>query len=505
MGHDQGDAGVWEEDPSLAPDLKQTVTIDPAPKRRRARRGCRQRQHRRHGHAHARRARRRHSIATSKSATPWAAATAASTPTRSSPTRPLTPRWAWARAATSPSSTTSLRLDLGGRRPQHARMPADGLGHRRRRPRQGAAHPEHGRLQEFRRAQIQLQRRAIQNPRLRLVEHQGPHRRLVHQPDHRIPQRRRVQAGTGLPFRRQRQPRPDHPRLLARHPLRRRRGCNIPAGENWSKVIGPIFVYCNALVRSQDALRRPTWTRWPPPPAIPPCRPPGQDNATALWQDALAQAKAEKAKWPYDWVNGVDYPHKDERGTVTGQLVLNDPQAATTKLPHLTVGLRPSRTHAPATRGGGFATSAVRATATVVARWDARREVLPVLDRRHRGRQIHDHQRPPRHLYAARLRRRRARRIRAGQHHRRSRQNARPGQNRMEARALRQAGLGDRLPRPHRRQILQRRRRQLLALGLVRCATPICSPTTSPTPSARATTTRTGSSSRCRTRYPTPG
>jgi rhamnogalacturonan endolyase len=35
----------------------------------------------------------------------------------------------------------------------------------------------------------------------------------------------------------------------------------------------------------------------------------------------------------------VDYPHKEQRGNVTGQLVLNDPQAATTKLPHLTVGL----------------------------------------------------------------------------------------------------------------------------------------------------------------------
>ena len=64
-----------------------------------------------------------------------------------------------------------------------------------------------------------------------------------------------------------------------------------------------------------------------------------KDNGTALWQDALAQAKKEKAQWPYDWVNGVDYPHKAQRGNVTGQLVLNDPQAATTKLPHLTVGL----------------------------------------------------------------------------------------------------------------------------------------------------------------------
>jgi len=44
---------------------------------------------------------------------------------------------------------------------------------------------------------------------------------------------------------------------------------------------------------------------------------------------------------PYDWVNGVDYPHKDQRGTVTGQIVLDDPLAPTpsTKLPHLIVGL----------------------------------------------------------------------------------------------------------------------------------------------------------------------
>jgi rhamnogalacturonan endolyase len=35
----------------------------------------------------------------------------------------------------------------------------------------------------------------------------------------------------------------------------------------------------------------------------------------------------------------VDYPHKAQRGNVTGQIVLNDAQAATTKLPNLTVGL----------------------------------------------------------------------------------------------------------------------------------------------------------------------
>jgi len=115
-------------------------------------------------------------------------------------------------------------------------------------------------------------------------------------------------------------------------------GCNIPAGESWKKVIGPIFVYCNALADPKDPSKTDLDTLAatagnPTVPAV------WHDNAMALWQDALGKAKLVKAAWPYGWVNGVDYPHKNERGTVTGQLVLNDPQAATTKLPHLTVGL----------------------------------------------------------------------------------------------------------------------------------------------------------------------
>jgi rhamnogalacturonan endolyase len=115
-------------------------------------------------------------------------------------------------------------------------------------------------------------------------------------------------------------------------------GCNIPAGEEWNKVIGPIFVYCNSLADPQtpspadlDTLAATAGN-----PTVPPA---WKENATALWQDALAQAKIQRAEWPYDWVDGVDYPHKDGRGTVTGQIVLDDAQAATTKLPHLTVGL----------------------------------------------------------------------------------------------------------------------------------------------------------------------
>jgi rhamnogalacturonan endolyase len=84
----------------------------------------------------------------------------------------------------------------------------------------------------------------------------------------------------------------------------------LAAGEKWSKVVGPILVYLNSG---------------------------GDPNA--LYKDALAQAAKESAKWPYEWVAGVDYPHKAERGEVSGRLVLNDPQAKTRTLPNLLAGL----------------------------------------------------------------------------------------------------------------------------------------------------------------------
>ncbi len=163
-------------------------------------------------------------------------------------------------------------------------------------------------------------------------------------------------AGTGLPFDAT-TTRPDHPDYWCAGHYAGGACCNIPAGENWNKVIGPIFVYCNALadpkVPSQADLATLAATAGNP--TVPPA---WKDNATALWQDALGQAKKEKAQWPYDWVNGVDYPHKDQRGNVTGQLVLNDPQAATTKLPNLTVGLaHPDYTGKAGLLCGGRATA----------------------------------------------------------------------------------------------------------------------------------------------------
>ena len=80
--------------------------------------------------------------------------------------------------------------------------------------------------------------------------------------------------------------------------------CIVTAGEVWNKVVGPIFLYCNAVAKPAPAMA---------------------DNANALFLDALAQAAKENTAWPYDWVNGVDYPHASERATVSGQLVLQDP------------------------------------------------------------------------------------------------------------------------------------------------------------------------------------
>ena len=131
---------------------------------------------------------------------------------------------------------------------------------------------------------------------------------------------------------------------------------NIPAGENWTKVVGPIFIYVNSLSepRTPSPADMDAYTASFGDPKVPQA---WTDNATALWQDALAQAQKEKGQWPYDWVNGVDYPHKEERANVTGQIVLVDPQAATTKLPNLTVGLAYPDAPPPAPgagRGRGF-------------------------------------------------------------------------------------------------------------------------------------------------------
>lgn len=100
--------------------------------------------------------------------------------------------------------------------------------------------------------------------------------------------------------------------------------CEIDAGEAWSKVVGPFMLYCNTGATPDE-----------------------------MWKDALAQAKKEAEAWPCDWVAGVDYPHKAERGSVSGQVLLADPQAPDAKLSNLLVGLASPDYPARGGRGGG--------------------------------------------------------------------------------------------------------------------------------------------------------
>ncbi len=98
--------------------------------------------------------------------------------------------------------------------------------------------------------------------------------------------------------------------------------CAIDAGEEWTKVVGPFWLYCNSA----------------PAPA-------------AMWHDALDRAATEAKAWPYDWVQGADYPKRAQRSVVTGRLVLEDPIV---KGPwqHLLVGLAAPEYSAPAGRTG---------------------------------------------------------------------------------------------------------------------------------------------------------
>ena len=100
--------------------------------------------------------------------------------------------------------------------------------------------------------------------------------------------------------------------------------CTVAQGEAWTKVIGPFLIYCNSAL-----------------------------TPDAGWKDALAQAARETAKWPFDWVTRADYPHKNQRGSVEGRIVLRDTQAPEARMTNLLVGLSAPDYALPANGRGG--------------------------------------------------------------------------------------------------------------------------------------------------------
>ncbi|KAG9135726.1 hypothetical protein Leryth_002445 [Lithospermum erythrorhizon] len=74
-------------------------------------------------------------------------------------------------------------------------------------------------------------------------------------------------------------------------------GIDTKNGEPWKKVYGPVFIYLNSN---------------------------SDKDPRTLWNDAKRQMVEETKKWPYDFPLSRDLLRANQRGTVTGRLMVND-------------------------------------------------------------------------------------------------------------------------------------------------------------------------------------
>ncbi|CAA2994721.1 probable rhamnogalacturonate lyase B [Olea europaea subsp. europaea] len=69
--------------------------------------------------------------------------------------------------------------------------------------------------------------------------------------------------------------------------------------EYWKKVFGPVYVYLNSDVRAKQ-------------------------NPSVLWDDAKHRMFKETASWPYNFPLSTDFLKSNQRGAVSGQLLVHD-------------------------------------------------------------------------------------------------------------------------------------------------------------------------------------
>ncbi|XP_058221954.1 rhamnogalacturonate lyase B-like isoform X2 [Rhododendron vialii] len=79
------------------------------------------------------------------------------------------------------------------------------------------------------------------------------------------------------------------------------------SGEPWKKVFGPVFICLNSVSDRNKAL--------------------------SLWDNAKEQMEVETQSWPYGFPNSEDFPGSDERGTLTGRLLVYDRYISEQPLP----------------------------------------------------------------------------------------------------------------------------------------------------------------------------
>ncbi|XP_064947634.1 probable rhamnogalacturonate lyase B [Musa acuminata AAA Group] len=72
-------------------------------------------------------------------------------------------------------------------------------------------------------------------------------------------------------------------------------------GEYWKKVFGPVFIYLNSASTKSDP--------------------------KLLWEDAKKQARVEEGSWPYKFPASKDFQKSEQRGSVSGRLLVVDEPA----------------------------------------------------------------------------------------------------------------------------------------------------------------------------------
>jgi len=87
-------------------------------------------------------------------------------------------------------------------------------------------------------------------------------------------------------------------------------GIHVDADQEWQKIYGPWMLYLNHADSNDD-----------------------------LWADAQKKSDQERAAWPLAWMHNPAYPLADQRGTVSGQLQINDPQDTLASPANAWVGL----------------------------------------------------------------------------------------------------------------------------------------------------------------------
>ncbi|KAL6225063.1 hypothetical protein ACLB2K_003915 [Fragaria x ananassa] len=87
--------------------------------------------------------------------------------------------------------------------------------------------------------------------------------------------------------------------FLSTHYAGKQTGIELKRGEAWKKVFGPVFVYLNSTPRSNN-------------------------STSTLWNDATVQMAEEVKRWPYNFTQSEDFPPSDQRGSVSGRLIVHD-------------------------------------------------------------------------------------------------------------------------------------------------------------------------------------